>query len=199
MIHVKINENELNIPSQGLNTLGELVEYVKSSIDPETIIVSLTKNDQPLSDLDWRNPLTSQVDMRLSFTTGSKSTFIKERFQLGADILSNFKDKIEICAQSFKQLRVHSANKEFGTFVSDLNAFVSWMHSIYLLDQEKYSDDISTYSNYVNQLEQICIALQNQQITSSWWALGDSLINKLLPLVKNIEELVNSSLRKLDY
>ena len=190
MIQVRVNDANLNIPTQGLNTLSNLVEYVKSSIDPETIIVSLTKNNEPLLDSDWRNPISLQSDMVLSFVTGSKLLFVDERLVLGEEILESFISKIEACAQSFKQLRVHSANKEFGLFIEDLSAFVNWLNSIFLMDKNRFESEIASYKELVSDLEKVCGAVQNQQMTSSWWALGDALTNKMLPVVIAFKTLV---------
>ena len=193
MIHIKLNDNEFNVPMQGVSTLGELVEYVKSSIDPDTIIVSLTKDDQPLSEIDWRNPISLQSEMTLNFMTGSKTDFIKDRLDLGVELIKSFEEKIDICSQAFKQLRVHTANKEFSVFIDDLNAFVTWLHSIYSMDEGKYERELIAYNEIVIKLEKVCVTLQDKQMSSSWWALGDTLLNQMLPLIHEMKSLIEAS------
>ena len=196
MIQIKVDDTDLSIPTQGISTLGDLVEYVKTAIDPDTIIVSLTKDDAQLSEVDWRNPISSSSKMVLNFTTGSKSSFVGERLLLAEEILKSFDEKIEVCAQAFKQLRVHTANTEFSTFLSDLNAFVSWMHSIFSMDENKYATEIEKYKTIVQRLEGLCLTLQNQQMSSSWWALGDSVLNSMRPLLKEVNAIVVESKTK---
>ena len=198
MVQVKVNNSEMPVPTQQLNTVTELVEYVKSSIDPETIIVSLTKNDAPLSDLDWRDPISPQEDITLNFITGLKSDFVSERLSIASEVATSLIEKLEACAQGFKQMRVHSANTEFLGFVSDLDAYISWLNSIYTLQEDMFSSELEQYHELVHELELVCLKLQDQQITSSWWGLGDTLITDLAPLIKNIKTMVVNSRAKFN-
>jgi hypothetical protein len=193
MIQVKINDTEMQLPVNDVKTLGELVEYVKSSIDPETIIIDMTKNDEPLSDLDWRNPIKSSENVTLKFITGLKTEFVGQRLLLGVEIANSLIEKLELCAQSFKQLRVHSANTEFSKLVEDLEAYITWLNSIFNIEEEMFAKELNEYHNIVQNLESICVQIQEQQVSSSWWALGDTLISLLLPLLNSIKNLVTES------
>ena len=82
MIQVHIDGSPLQADIGAMNTMGDLIELVKATIDPDTIITSVEFNGQALSDGDWSMPLSAQRGRTLEIRTGTKRAYVYERITL---------------------------------------------------------------------------------------------------------------------
>ena len=72
MISVTVDGAPFQADLSTLKTMGELVEFIKVQIYPDSVIVSILLDTQDLSEAEWRVTLASLGDKGLSVTTGSK-------------------------------------------------------------------------------------------------------------------------------
>lgn len=197
MIQVIVDNNSLSAEFTNGRTMGELVEYIKSTIDPSNIIVSLTKDDIPLSENDWKSNLSSLSNSRLEVKTGTKSDFIKLRLDAVGNLVGNLIDRIQETSVLFKSGSVIEGNKIFSTCLEDLNALISWLHSIISMDSDFYANELAIFSNQVKDFRYVAGQLQQQQLFQSWWALGETLTTKLIPLLESMKTLGIDAGKKL--
>ncbi len=189
MIQVIVDNNSLSTEFTNDRTMGELVEYIKSTIDPSSIIVSLTKDDIPLSDNDWKSNLSALTNSKLEIKTGAKSEFIKIRLEAVGNLVGNLIDRIQETSVLFQNGSIVEANKIFSSCLEDLNALISWLHSIISMDSEFYVTELKIFSGQVKDFRYVAGQLQQQQLFQSWWALGETLTTKLIPLLEAMKTL----------
>jgi hypothetical protein len=189
MVQVIVDSNSMPSEMANMATVGELVEYIKSTIDPDTIIVSLTKDNEPLSDSDWKCALSSLRDSVLDIKTGSKTDFIKYRLESVADLVNSVEQDITHVSELFKGNKAIDANTHFTQTLENLNALVNWMYSVIAMDAELFQAEIDEFSGIVKELKYVCGQMQQQQLFQSWWALGETLERKVLPVLNTMKEL----------
>ena len=56
---ITVNGQDAGTRAEGLSNMGEVIELLKSMIDPEHMITSITLDGRELSDADW-NASTGQ-------------------------------------------------------------------------------------------------------------------------------------------
>jgi hypothetical protein len=197
MLQVMVDNTELDIEVSRLKTISELVEYIKSSIDPDTIILSLTKDNHPLSENDWVMPLQAFKESKVEIKTGSKESFINERLNMVDSISDELYDKVSEVSKLFRHGAEDEAHEPFAAVLNDLNAFVGWLYSVYMIEKEMFSDEIANFHEIVDEMKSACFDLQSYQMQQSWWNLGDILDLKILSLLERIKELNAQSINKL--
>lgn len=189
MLQVYVDSNVLPPEVASLSTVGELVEYVKSTIDPSTIIVSLSKDNEPLTDSDWKRSISSLKDSTLEIKTGSKMDFIHNRLQSVTELVEAVIQNVSDISGLFKANRSLDANTNFSATLEDLNALFNWMYSILAMDPDKFALEVNEFSGLVRDLKYACGQMQQQQLFQSWWALGETLDKKVLPLLESVKDV----------
>ncbi len=189
MVQVFLDNNSLPAEVANLSTVGELVEYVKSTIDQATIIVSLTKDDEPLLDSDWKRSLSSLKDSTVDIKTGSKADFIQTRLNTVKDLVEAIMGDLGNISGLFKANRAMEANQEFSNVLEDLNALMSWMYSILSMEPDTFTLEITEFSGVVRDLKYACGQMQQQQLFQSWWALGETIDKKVVSLLETVKEI----------
>lgn len=197
MLQVMVDNTELKLEVSNMRTMAELIEYIKSSIDPDLVILSLTKDEEPLNDNDWVAPISALGNSKVEVTTGSKFELIQDRLKMVDPILNELISNINEISKLYKFNMEEKAHEPFGRSLSDLNAFVNWILSIMTIDEEIFKEDIVEYHKLVNGLKSICVDIQTQQMQSNWHQLGDILDLKLVSLLEEIRELTNKSIKKV--
>jgi len=197
MLQVMVDNNELSFEASRLGTVGELIDYIKANIDPDAIILSLTKDESPLSDNDWLMPLASFKESKFEIVTGSKVDFIRNRLEMVDSLVMEICENISNISNSFKRGLENQAHESFASSLNDLNAFVTWLHSIYLIDEEMFSSNIKEFEKIIEDLKGTCLDIQTCQMQQSWWNLGDILDVKVIATLNKINSMNNESLNKL--
>jgi hypothetical protein len=192
-----VDNNELSFEASRLGTVGELIDYIKANIDPDAIILSLTKDESPLSDNDWLMPLASFKESKFEIVTGSKVDFIRNRLEMVDSLVMEICENISNISNSFKRGLENQAHESFASSLNDLNAFVTWLHSIYLIDEEMFSSNIKEFEKIIEDLKGTCLDIQTCQMQQSWWNLGDILDVKVIATLNKINSMNNESLNKL--
>ena len=183
-----------------VKTMGDLVELVKVSIDPNTIITGITIDGKELSEVDWRVPLSVQGDSTLEIITGSREDYLRVRLESAGEYLQHISKTFSLSRVSFKEGENQEANKTFGVAVNDLKAFIDWYHALLLMFPSSWDVDVSKFEETVTELVGTCEGLVQQQLYQAWWAIGEQLENKLEPTlakllthIEKISEEVQSS------
>jgi hypothetical protein len=197
MPNIMVDNTELNLEVSKLRTVAELVEYIKSSIDPDSIILTLTKDDEPLSENDWIMPLQSFRQSKFKITTGSKGEFVRERLEMVDAVINEMYDSFSRISKLFKHGVEDEAHEPFAQSLNDLNAFVGWLHSVYSVDEEIFGQEISEFEIIIEELKNSCVDVQSFQMQQSWWNLGDVLDLKILSTLEQIREMNARAMNKL--
>src|SRR5262245_5603503 len=134
MIQVQIDGNPLQADLGGMNTMGDLIELVKATIDPDTIITSMEFSGEALSESDWSMPLTAHRGKILQIRTGTKQAYMFERISLAPDIVQKIVEEFGKASEAYRGGQSPAGNSMLGTAVDDLSAFVGWYDSLLGMD-----------------------------------------------------------------
>lgn len=187
MITVKIDGNELSSDLSGISTMGDLIEVVKATIDPDTIITALTLGGRELTDADWRAPLSVQGGNLLEVQTGSKENFVEDRLTQSVVFANHIMHEFGFARDLFKNAQNQKANLEFGKAVEDLQAFVRWYDTLLQMfpagGLERGEFEIK-----MGEIQKTCEQVLQQQLYNSWWALGETLEKRLEPQIGSLRD-----------
>ena len=189
MVTVEINGEVAITDTSAISTMGDLIELVKATIDPETIITDLKLAGKNLSDTDWRVPLSVQGTSTLEVTTGSRDAYIIGRLHSAPELLEAITEEFDKVKDCFKDSMVEKGNKLLGTAVGDLDAFIKWYEAILaMLTEEVYKQYEDSLEKTAVAISATCEQLVQQQLYQSWWALGETIESKLIPELKAFTE-----------
>jgi len=181
MMNVTVNGRPFSFPIESVKSLGDLVELVKSSIDPDTIIVRFALDEKPLSESDWRVPLASQAGKSLEITTGSKKVYVDERLSSASMYLDKIIRSFAQARLLFKNGDIQPGNTAMSASVQDTKAFIDWYQTILQLLDNPPEEEVIKFEGVVNQLTDTCEQILQQQLYRSWWQVAELLEKKLEP------------------
>jgi hypothetical protein len=187
MINVTVDGRPLSYQIDSTKSLGDLLELVKSTIDPDSIITKILLDEKQLSDSDWKIPLAKQGGKSLEIVTGTKQVYVDERLSSASLYLDKI---IRSYAQSrilFKNGDVQPGNSALSAAVQDTQAFIDWYQTILQLIDNPPEAEVVKFEEAVMQLTDTCEQVLQQQLYRSWWQLADLLERKLEPQLEQIK------------
>ena len=187
MFQVRINGTSSPINGQGLPKITDLIELIKSSIDPSHMIVRLQLNGKELKEQEWQFPPAQfgESDI-LEVETGLPENFVRERMSLIPAVLENIFILFRGSRQSFQAGDMNEGNRIMVAAVKDLHAFFGWYSSLVRLVPEASRQQYDIGAQ-VDELTKVCKEICQQQLYQSWWALGNSLEMRLEPALDKLE------------
>lgn len=189
MVKVKIDGQDSDSEIGHISTMADLVEFVKASIDPDTIIVDLKLEGRELSDADWRVPLSVQGDSVLEVTTGSRDNYVTQRLSSAPDYMYQIKAEFEAARTFFKDGSNEKGNTAFKGAIDDLRAFLGWYSAVLSMLPDDSVVAIETFNAGCQDLTVVCEQLVQQQLYQSWWALGETIASQLEPKLQELKEV----------
>jgi len=187
MINVTVDGKPFTYQIDSTKSLGDLLELVKSSIDPDTIITKILLNENQLTDSDWKIPLAKQGGKSLEIVTGTKQVYIDERLSSASLYLDKIIRSYAQARMLFKNGDVQPANSALQAAVNDTKAFIDWYQTILQLIDNPPEAEVTKFEEAVLQLSDTCEQVLQQQLYRSWWQLADLLERKLEPQLEQIK------------
>lgn len=187
MISVTVDGAPFQADLTTLKTMGELVEFIKVQIDPDSVIVSILLDTQDLSEAEWRATLASLGDKALSVTTGSKEQFVADRLDVASIYVDRIRAEFLKVQQAFKQGASADSHTKLANAVQDLKAFVDWYETIIQMLPESKSELRQGYHDQVRRITDVCEQLLQQQLYRAWWALAETIERKLDPELERLK------------
>ena len=89
MVSIEINGQPATFKTEGFNSIADIVEMIKATIDPEHMITELALNGNDLQDSDWTARTTQFPTLRLEARTGTPAQFVRERFSMAWEAGTN--------------------------------------------------------------------------------------------------------------
>jgi len=186
-MNVTVNGKPFPYPADAVKTMADLVEAIKSQIDPDTIITALRLNGRILDDNDWRIPLSSQSGVTLAVDTGSRQGYIEERLSSASLYLDKIIREFAQARMLFKNGDVQPANTELAKAVQDMRAFVDWYQTILQMISTPPEAEVKKFEDTVIGLTDVCEQVLQQQLYRSWWAIAETLEKKLEPQLEQLK------------
>ncbi|MCX6114561.1 MAG: hypothetical protein NTV65_05000 [Proteobacteria bacterium] len=187
MIQIRINGEAATMPIERLQTFADLIELVKSSIDPEHMVTLIHLDGRDISDEEWMLSPQQLPGELLDFQTGRPEIYVAERLQDASGVVRSCFFEFRDARKGFQDGDAMMGNKRLKVAVDTLRAFFEWYGTLMQLvpDTKRAKLDIS---NEVQEISEICKKICQQQLYQSWWALGESLEKDLEPKLDKLED-----------
>lgn len=189
MIQVQIDGAPLTADIGAMNNMGDLLELVKATIDPDSIITSIEFNGESLNEGDWSLPLSAHRGRVLEIRTGTKQAYLLERVSLAPDIVEKISEEFRIAGDAYRSGQMPAGNTQLSTAVDDLGAFVNWYSSLLSMDVGTMGSSKTDFHGQVDLLRTICEQILQQQLYNSWWVLAETISTRLNPKLDEIKTL----------
>jgi hypothetical protein len=187
MISIIINSEPVSLNYQGLENFTDLVELIKSYIDPDHMITQLELDGDQISDEIWRNNISDITGKSLNVVTGNPTQYV-------ADQIARTPLAIQACYLQFRDARktfqqgdTATGNKKLIIATDTLKAFFDWYIVILQLAPTHLREIINLESK-AGEILSVCKNICQLQMYRSWWALGESLKNDLEPKLDSLED-----------
>jgi hypothetical protein len=187
MVSVRINGSDSSVGGANSVKLTDLVELIKSSIDPEHMITSIRIDGRDLNDDDWDAPMTRFGTGVIEVDTGAPDDFVNSRLKMAGDLMQTVYMCFRDSRKCFQNGNMQEGNLKMIRAVNDLKAFFAWYSSIIALAPKENQARYSITSN-IDSITTICKRICQQQLYQSWWALAETIEKELEPALDKLED-----------
>ncbi len=186
MVSVRINGEDAPIKSDGLGKVTDLIELIKSVIDPDHMITGILIDGRELEDGDWVAALSGFQTSIVEVDTGLPSDYVATRLANAGSIVKACYYEFRESRKLFQEGKSAEGNKMLLEGVNALQAFFEWYGTLMDLLSEADREEFSIES-YVRELTTVCKTICQQQLYQSWWALGETIEKELEPRLDQLE------------
>ena len=193
MESIKINGEEWTAPIQNSLKMTELVELIKSTIDPSQIITGILLNGKDLEEADWNGYVSDYQTNVLEIETDTLEHYIEDTISLCPNIITQCYLQFRRARKLFQNGESFDANKKLVDATKALKSFFDWYSTLLTLmtDEQKEKYDLK---DHVEKIFETCKKVCQQQLYQSWWALGELLEKELEPELDDLEDvLINNT------
>ena len=187
MITVTVDGRSFPCDPAAVRTLGELVELVKASIDPDSIITSVQLNGKELTDNDWRTPLIVQEAAALDMCTGSRKEYVSQRLAAASGYVDRIREGFGKAASALKGGDVQGGNVLLAQSVEDFKAFVNWYNTLIKMAAGMAPEQDQRFESSIKEITQVCEQLLQQQLYRAWWTVAETIENRLSPQLEALK------------
>jgi hypothetical protein len=188
MAQVRINGEESRFGENHSVKVVDLVELIKTQIDPDHMITDISLNGQELKEADWTSTMqhfghTAIIEV----STGSPQAYVAERLSKAADIVRACYIDFRDARKFFQAGDFTNGNKKIGVAANTLKAFFEWYQTMVELVPEVRRDKF----NIMDQVKEIAECFKKacqHQLYQSWWALGETIQQELEPKLDKLED-----------
>jgi hypothetical protein len=187
MIRVKINGNYSDGLPGNAARFTDLIELIKTEIDPEHMITSILIDGRELSDDDWNQSVAGLSGDTIEFETGAPEQYVADKMQDATAVVRACFLEFRDARKSFQDGESIAGNKRLKVAVETLRAFFEWYGTLMQLVSETKREKLDISSQVV-EISETCKKICQQQLYQSWWALGESLEKDLEPKLDKLED-----------
>lgn len=192
MVSVRINGEDSPIVGTSVPRIVDLIELIKSQIDPDHMITRILLDGRELDEAEWFSSTNGVGTAILEIETGTPDSYVNDRLRKSADIVAACFTDFRDARKLFQSGDMQSGNKKLITGVQTLKAFFEWYASLLELVkvEERPKYDISLQ---VEQIAEACKKACQHQLYQSWWALGETLEKELEPMLDKLEDFCRAA------
>ena len=186
MVQINIDTGENLGDISSVKTMNELVELVKSTIDPLRMISGITLNGQIIKESDWRLPLSIHGNGVLGFETCSREEFLNERIKGAPEILDKISANLKDVSGKFRSGDSMGGNESFAGSIADLEAFVKWYMAVIEVDPSISPSYLDSFSSLMDEMSEVCERMVRNMMTAKWSEVAGSIDLELIPKLEKI-------------
>ena len=188
MTQVRINGEESGLSQNQAVKVVDLVELVKTQIDPDHMITGIMLDGKELSESDWhaivQNFGTTAI---IEIETGTPKDYIADRLSRAADIVRACYIDFRDARKFFQSGDTQHGNQKLSIASNTMKAFFEWYQSLLELmpTEERERFHITQHIETISEcFKQSC----QHQLYQSWWALGETIEKDLEPKLDKLED-----------
>lgn len=187
MVQVRINGEESGVKGEELPKVSDLIELIKSTIDPEHMITGILIDGRELGEDEWYANVNQLGTAIIEIETGTPEDFVASRIARSSEIVRACYLEFRTARKSFQDGDMTLGNQKLVTAVNTLKAFFEWYRTLLGLmpDDRRARFDIEQPTAAILET---CKRICQQQLYQSWWALGESLEKDLEPKLDQLED-----------
>ncbi len=190
MITVRVDGQTFAADVSQINQLGDLLELVKVTMNPDSIIVDLSLNDKPLSENDWSAPLSSHTEAIIDIQTGNKADYLHDRLGSAVPYLQEVIEGFDTAAAKYRASSIDDANEALRGAADDLLSFIRWYIAILAIEPVKLQPQILEFTEYVKEVQEVCEGMLDQQEYQTWLTLAETIETKLQTCFRRLLEFL---------
>lgn len=193
MTQVRINGDESGVQGTPSIKVVDLVELIKTHIDPDHMITRLLLNGRELEEKEWFATLQQLGETSIfEVETGTPAAYVADRLSQAADIVRSCYIDFRDSRKSFQSGDMQNGNKKLIVAVNTLKAFFEWYGSLLelVVPEQRQRFEIN---QQVTDLSESCKKACQHQLYQSWWALGETLEKEIEPKLDKLEDFCRSS------
>ena len=196
MVRVSINGRFEEMNLENVPRFTDLLELVKSQIDPEHMITSVLIDDRDLTDEEWSQTLAEMRGKTIQLTTGHPDAYVSEKMQDASRVVRSCFFEFRDARKGFQDGDTITGNRRLKIAVDTLKAFFDWYGTLVQLVSETKRDKLDI-TPQVTDISETCKKICQQQLYQSWWALGESLEKELEPKLDKLEDACRKAAREV--
>jgi len=186
MIRVKINGSEAELAMQSVARFGDLLELIKTHIDPEHMITAIAIDGRDLTDEEWTGTVAMIPGDTLEVWTGEPDLYVADKMQDASGVVRSCLLEFQDARKEFQGGNSVDGNVRLKKAVDTLKAFFEWYGTLLQLVSEDKRGKMDITTQVVD-ISETCKKICQQQMYQSWWALGESLEKDLEPKLDHLE------------
>lgn len=196
MVRVYVNGCQEQMQLENIPRFTDLLEVIKSQIDPEHMITSILIDGRDLTDEEWGMKLCELPGEALELTTGHPDIYVSDKMQDASRVVRSCFFEFRDARKGFQDGDTVTGNKRLKVAVDTLKAFFDWYGTLIQLVSEtkRHKLDITPH---VTEISETCKKICQQQLYQSWWALGESLERELEPKLDKLEDACRKAAREV--
>ena len=196
MVQVRVNGQGLGLPVERVQTFADLIELVKSSIDPEHMVTEILLDGRDMRDEEWMMAPSQLQGEVLDFASGRPDIYVSDRIQEASSVVRSCFFEFRDARKGFQDGDSVIGNKRLKVAVDTLKAFFEWYGTLLQLVPESSRSKLDI-SSEVQDISETCKKICQQQMYQSWWALGESLEKDLEPKLDKLEDTCRKVAREV--
>lgn len=195
MISVKVNGEQSAVCTPGVTKIADLVELIKTTIDPDQMIVSILIDGRDLDEQDWLTSPGQFETSILEVETDLIENYVASRLQKAPAIIGQCYTEFRSARKGFQSGDMTAGNRQMIEAVNALKAFFEWYGTLMQLvpDDRRIKLDIT---EHIEEIAQTCKKICQQQLYQSWWALGETIEKELEPKLDCFEDRIREAIRQ---
>ncbi len=195
MVSVLVNGSDSQFPATTLQKLPELIEFIKTSIDPSHMITAIRIDGRELDEQDWSASLGQYETAILEVETDTPESFVASRIEKSPEVVRSMFLLFRESRKGFQGGDMQLGNRRMIEAVNTARAFFEWYNSLLSL-MPKDRQHLFDINPQVKDISEVCKKLSQQQLYQSWWALSETLEKELEPKLDSLEECLRGFRRQ---
>ncbi len=187
MVSVRINGQDSTLGESAALKVADLVELIKSQIDPDHMITGILLDGRELDDQDWGASTSQFGTAIIEVVTGTPESFVNDRLDKSSEIVRECYMEFRDARKSFQDGKMLQGNQKLVKAVNTLKSFFEWYSTLAELCGEAKRKEMDINSQ-VTEISEICKRICQQQLYQSWWALGETIGKELEPKLDRLED-----------